>query len=501
VSTRALAAALVVLSTLGPLAAARADDATELARTRAAAERHPDDADLAWAYARALERAGRDDEAIARYRAIASRWPERAADSHFEVGAILYARSDFGGALRAFGDVVALDPTNVPARAYRALALDALGRAEEAERELAVVERLSRELRAEALLLKAVHRFEADDPAGGRQLLREALELEEADSPSAAATPDERRRGYSLFAQLGTELDSNVTLDSGTAFAGVSTDQSEVRMGWGAGFTLDLLRSERAAVWLGYAYGESAHEELKDFDLRTHTAFGSLGFAVTPRVWLRLDGAASDVHVADDRYLRSWQARGNAFASLGESLGLSRLWLSVERSSYHDRPPLPSLDRDGSTYRLGLEHVVGLPRRPGAVATLGGALSRTNTEASRDPLGFQGDYDNRSASLYAHARIPLAGRLELRLGGQLLWERYVNRNLIDALTDEGVGTPFPSRRRDGRAEATAALAWTLRPPVRVELRWTGIRSRSNVDVYDYGRQILGAYFTAETSSR
>ena len=128
-------------------------------------------------------------------------------------------------------------------------------------------------------------------------------------------------------------------------------------------------------------------------------------------------------------------------------------------------------------------------------------MSRTNTEASTDLLGFVGDYDKRRLDVDLQLRFPLGSHLHGRLAGSLGWERYPNRNVIDFLTDEGIGTPTPSRRRDAILTATAALGWSLTRNLQIEVRWRGERHRSNVDVYDYKRSVVGVYVTAQRSLR
>ena len=124
------------------------------------------------------------------------------------------------------------------------------------------------------------------------------------------------------------------------------------------------------------------------------------------------------------------------------------------------------------------------------------ALFETDTEASRDLLGFSGDYDNRSARLEARVQLPLLGPLALELGGLLSSDRYRNENLVDFLTDDGVGTPNPSRRRDTLTEGRATLSWAFTDFLSAELSWRGTRAHSNVDVFDYRRSIVGLQLVA-----
>jgi hypothetical protein len=300
----------------------------------------------------------------------------------------------------------------------------------------------------------------------------------------------------SVFIRGGVEVDSNVTLDSGVALAGASTDQSDVRAVWGGGLTIDALRTERTSLSLGYRYNESVYDDLDTHDLQEHLFFTSLRLPGPSQTALRLDALASDVHLAGERYLRSWTLRPNLFVTTGKTLGVSRLWAEVERRDYRDSPLISSLNRDGARYSVGIEQYFRVPGRVGSLASLGFSVSRTNTEASPDVLGFKGDYDNRRARFEGRIQLPLVGPLRLELGSRLSWFRYVNRNLVDSLTDNGVGTMFPSRRRDVIAEATAKLSWAFAESLSMELRWAGTRAYSNVDVFEYKRNIVGLQLIA-----
>lgn len=433
------------------------------------------------------------------------------AEARLQAGVALLDRGDSAAALVAFEDALALDPSLVAARLHRALALQALGRHAEAERELAFLSERSPDLAAESLLLRALGRLQVGDVAGSRQFLREVLEVA-PESPAA-----ERARGVlekidrakrsgrsrapwgSVSARFGGEYDSNVTLESGSAAAGISSDQADSRVGWGAGLGVRPLVREWGGLALGYNYGETSHENLKQYDLQTHVVYGALTVAGPLPVSLRFDALGSDVRLDSERYLRSWTARPNVFVPLGGRLGLARVWSEVEQRDYATRPTLSSLERGGTYYRLGAEQYVRVPPIRNALVTWGAVVGRTNTEAARDPLGFEGDYDDRNGLVHASVALPLAGPLDLRIGGSLGRTRYLNHNLFDALTDNGVGTTDPDRRRDNVLQGNAALGWKLSRWVRAELRWNGVRNRSNVDVHDYERHVVGLHFSAERS--
>jgi len=488
-------------------ATAAALDESELERLRAATRSYPHDPDLAWALAIALRDSGRTREALNHFRRNRERWPSRRAAYEFEIGRLLHAKGSYPEALEALETAIFLDPLNGSARLYRALSLQELGRRADAERELRVLERIEPQLRSEALVLRAMNRLEVGDRVGGQQLLRDVIALDPASEPARRAglfldrrpTGEEESPVLSTWVQLGAELDSNVTLDSGTDLGGVSTSQADVRAGWGGGFVWQALRAEWGALSLGYSYSESSHEELKAFNLQSHLVFSSLSFDGPGRLSERVDGMFSSLHLDDDRYVYSLLVRPNLFVTINDTWGVSRLYLELLRRSYHEEPLFSSLDRDGTSYSVGLEHYIPLPGWRNSLVSIATKLARTDTRASTDLLGFEGDYDRRRAEVRTQVKLPLSDAFDLSFSGAVAWERYRNENLIDALTDNGVGTPTPRKRRDLIGDATLSLGWAISPALRLEVRWQNIRNRSNVDVYDYRRSIVGLQLVTERS--
>ena len=118
--------ALLLLSVTG-VAHAGIDNA-ELERARAAAAQHADDADLGFALALALVRAGELDAAVAELESVARRWPERAGECALEIGRLRYEAAEFEPALRSLHAAIDSMPLDGTARLYRALTLSALGR-------------------------------------------------------------------------------------------------------------------------------------------------------------------------------------------------------------------------------------------------------------------------------------------------------------------------------------------------------------------------------------
>jgi tetratricopeptide (TPR) repeat protein len=497
---RTIRAILAVALLIPGLARAELKDDSELVRLDEFATRYPDDPDLAWAYITALEERALADRAIEKLQAFRTRWPTRRPEAAMELGRLLYSRGSYEEALGALEDGIYQEPRTASSRLYRGLSLRALERRDEAENEFRVAAVLEPALEPETLLLRAIGKLEVGEDDKGEALLREAIALDPSGEigkrakfllGAGADAPTSGKR-VTFRAYSGVEIDTNVTLDSGTSLS-ASTDESDSRMVWGAGLQFRALESERGHLTLGYDYGESSHEDLKTYNLQNHVVYASALLKASNRLMLRLDGIAADAHLDNQRYLRSWSVEPNFFLNLGERAGLSRLYARVERLNYHEAPLFKSLEQGGTTYSLGIKHYISLPWPRQAWASLGTELSRLNSTASRDALGFKGAFDNRRGDGELRLHLPLVWQLEADVIGRYVSERYVNRNIVDRLAQPGRA----DHRRDRTRELSVALTRPLTGRTKIELRWHGIRQHSNVDVYDYNRQIMGVYLRAE----
>jgi hypothetical protein len=170
-----------------------------------------------------------------------------------------------------------------------------------------------------------------------------------------------------------------------------------------------------------------------------------------------------------------------------------------ERQRFDDEPVLSSLERDAEVLGGGLAHTLPLPfLRAGAWLGLEGSFDRMQTEASRDLFGLAGAYDHDRFRSELELGVPLPARLTFRAAGSAARESYAHRSVVDLLTDDGVGSADPRRRRDAVLESRVSLERPLGRGVAVELAWRGTRRISNVDLYDYDRSVVGLYLHARS---
>jgi hypothetical protein len=94
--------------------------------------------------------------------------------------------------------------------------------------------------------------------------------------------------------------------------------------------------------------------------------------------------------------------------------------------------------------------------------------------------------------------VSLPWRIAADFGASYLREVYANANLVDALTDNGVGTSDPCHRRDGVWETRLRIVRPLSRFMDVEMSAGYLDRHSNVDVYNYDRWLTGLLFRVYT---
>jgi tetratricopeptide (TPR) repeat protein len=501
---RRLLLALAVLLLLPEPAPAEADSLEELRHLVAA---HPRDPDLAWLRANALQEEGRTDEAVAALQSFLERWPAHRPEARRVLGQLLYEAGQHEQALDALEAHALENPMDGLTHFYRGLALRALQRHRGAERALQVAARLSPELEAEGLLLAGFSHLELGERVRSSMLFRRVVEL----APESETARHARlllggrqrasiagRKRLTLFADGGTEYDSNVTLEGDLAPGGGS-DRNDARVVWGAGLSYRAYQSESASATVGYRYSGSAHQDLEAYDLQSHLIFASGQVSPWERTTLRLDAFATDGHLNGDRYARTWALRPTLLYTFGPRAGVSRLYLEAEKIRYHDEPLLESLSRNGTNYALTLEHYAPLWGRRDAWGSAGVTLSKANNPSSRtdDLLGFDDAFSHRAARGTLRLNFPVGWKLTTDASASVALRRYANPNVLDGLFEQ-VFLDQAERRHDSVVEGTISVSRPLTEHTRVELRWRGTLQRSNVDLYSYNRNIVGLYLKTQT---
>lgn len=476
-----------------------------LERLRQVAAAHPDDPDLAWALARDLADGGDPDAALGVLRRFRERWPGRRPEAARILGRLLHETGRDEEAVEILDDYLSRCPEDAVGHFYRGLSLRRLGRPVEAADALERAAALESTLAPSALLLRGIDRVHAGEVEEGRRFIEAARVLDpdldprmggEGDAGARASASSATRPRLALFARGGLEFDSNVTLDSDHHPTLGQSDRDDVRYLWSAGVAWRPLQRRRVGLTVGYRFDEWKHRDISSHDQRNHLAFASLLWRTQERISLRLDGRFAAFELDGHPYLHAESIQPNLFLTLGRRAGVLRTFATFERRRYHDPPLLDSLERDGILLGGGLEQILPIGLRPGAWLALQGRFDRSRTNADRDLFGLEGAYDHDRWRSTLALHVPLFWQLDVNASASLARERYAHRNVVDLITDNGVGTVDPCRRRDTVVRGRVGIGLPLGRHLRLELGWRGTRRVSNVDLYDYERHVVGLYIQA-----
>jgi len=472
----------------------------ELARAVAL---HPDDPDLLFALASHLEGAGDAEGAAERFQQFARRFPERRPDLWLRLGRLLQELGRHEQAVPVLERAVASRSEEAAAHLHLGISLRHLGRHAEAERHFGAAGGLAPELLPEASLLRALARMELGDERAAVAHLERTLEIDpDGEAGRSArlllrATRGPERGPWIRFDAFGGyETDTNVTLDGATDLPGVSRERADARAVWGAGITVHPLRHRLAGITLGVRYDQAEQEEISTLDTRRELAFVSLRVSPHERIALRLDGLATRTRLDHRRYQRTRSLRPNFFFSWGERAGVTQTFAHLEQLSYPEAVFSDAFIRDGWAAGGGFEHFVPLPGRPGTWLSAGADFLRYDTDSQRDPiLGFASPYDHDRWRATLGVRGPLLLGFESEASFSWAREDFEHRNFLDLLSS---GNLDPSTRRDTVLEGRFSLVRPVTRYAAVELRFQQTDRRSNLDLYDYDRRIVGLYLRVHT---
>jgi tetratricopeptide (TPR) repeat protein len=486
------------------LATSAAHAAPRLERAREAVTRYPDDPELQIALSRELLEQGQPAQAVAVLELVRERWPTRRPVTDGILGKALYQRGDVSGALAALDRALERYPNDAGSRLVRALCLRRVDRGAEARVELEKVAISRGAHAAEAALLLGLDARERGEASEARRQLIRATELDYHGSASSIAfealeDPAGTRwwSGVRALAFSGVEYDTNAAVRGDLDAYGGTSDLHDGRAVVGGTFEWSpRLPDGGLPVDLGasYSFYQSLHFDFKEQDRQAHNAQVSGSWTFSKRVRLRVDALFSFDAYDGESHSHAFGIQPNLLLRFSEGSGTTRLYFRGTRDSYDDVPGRASLERDGYVWALGAEHFLPIRFRENAWVIGGVRFSQRNTDGRRDVDGFDAAYDRDSWGASLRSSVPIVFGVEAR--GNLGWSyaRYKNHNLADALTDNGVGTDSPDRRRDLTVNTWLGFARPVTDWLEVEVGWGFSDRDSNVDFYRYERHVVGMYF-------
>ncbi len=333
--------------------------------------------------------------------------------------------------------------------------------------------------------------------------------------------PDDMRWWGSL--RGGFEYDSNAVLQGqGVPLPSEISSQRDVRGVWNGQIGAELFRNQEWAAGAALTYAGTAYRDVTSFD----TQYPGLA------VWIdrSLGGATTLRFAVDGGY--AWVANDPFYATQRGSLSLLRQWASAGASEFfgrfwHDNylqtsgdvpggpgipgdpcvPPPGSIpfcgppgidehqarNRDGNGTSIGVVHSLPIPFD----LPYGGATARVGYQYDRF-VARGTEYTYQAHSIAGGVRVGLPWSAALDLSGSFTFRpfrhptTFPNQPLI---FDEEYALP-PNRRRETSYTADVVLERPINEWLSASARWHFEATHSSAKVFDYDRQIVGAYLTA-----
>jgi tetratricopeptide (TPR) repeat protein len=465
-----------------------------LARFRSAANAHPEDPDLAFAYARKLAAAGENEAAVQQLDRFVDRWPERRPTARVEIAGHLIESGSNEAALELLDVALVEAPSSGMAFFYRGIALRNARRLQEADRDFQFAIEFEPGLRPEAMLARALGFFEMGREDEAVDLLRGVLEIDPTGDSAMRARLLLRQRElldfrdrFRIEAYAGFEWDDNVTLENAEEEV-LPSGRKDFRGIWGLGGSWRAWVGEEGSLTLGYRYDQTEYNDLSDYDLISNTVFAATTWRPNRRLALRLDNIVYNILQDREVEVTGGLVRPNLIVSLGSEAGAITTFASFEIAEYEDTPTAPAWERDAITFGGGVEYFLPFFME-GSWLTVSASWARSLTEAkpSGSSDGFDGDYDYDSIRLRAFTRLELPFEVRAQLESSYSDDDYLNDNFDNAASVGG-----SRRRHDQVVNGRFSLSRSVFDHVRLEAYVRVSRRYSNLNAYGYDRQVVGA---------
>jgi len=465
---------------------------------------------------------GELDAAQAAFEAVLGEDGEDSAAIHY-LGLIAAQRGDFDTAIERYRNAIALEPGEVDIRFDLGTALLESGRTEEARREFEMVLAAQPD-RARAQLFAGIAAYRTGAYRESLPYLKRAVELDESlrpqalyytglsqahlqDFPAAAgafaqveqsplsplsdsarnlarqvAPAGEPARRWALAVTAGLEYDSNPTIAGQTL-----NSHKDGRGVYQIRGSYRIYEDDRYSATAGYDGYLSSHFDETFVDLMTHVGYLATSADFDPVTFnLRYDYAYTWIDAFDTKKFRELNRVTPSISYREKNWGFSQLYYQFNDEDFK-RPLLTgALDRDGQ------RHVVGFNQFffPGSYLPEFMPFTYFRIGARGDFLDTDGtefDHDSWEFSVGFGAELP--GEVDLSVLYRLTDRDYRHDSLFSS------PAPPTYKRNDLQNRVTFELNKDLGDHWQVSVAGSFTFNDSNVPLYDYGRDVVGAYLT------
>ena len=275
---------------------------------------------------------------------------------------------------------------------------------------------------------------------------------------------------WQIWATTGGQYNSNVKASPGGQFAPIVGERHDIGWVLGGGGRYDLVRRPDTLVRLEYDLYQTLYPNLDDFDFGAQQVRGTASHALTPALWVGLQGGYNYDSLGHQSY-RS-EPFVMPFVSLLEgSHGVTHVLYRHGEDTYLSEPFHEV--RDGPNDATGLSQTFTVDGR---------SLTVGYQYAKERPHSASGaDYRFAAQRGFLGLDFPAWWSTEVTLAYQLEYDGYTARNST---------VDFRKRRHDLTNDVHAGVSREILPHVRAAILYFWTLDNSNIAEFDYQRHIV-----------
>ena len=443
------------------------------------------------------------------------------SDVALQLAVARYHQGDLAGAETALREAEALGEQGAEVELYRGFLL--LQRAEEPAAALERARALGgNAVEPVASYYAGIALAAADDRAAAREALERVVAewpgtewAREAERTLAKLEGGAPRRWLSLRA--GYEYDDNVALlGNGVALPSQISSQRDDRAAWLLQAGGELFRSGRWSAGAAVSYEGWLQADLSQFDLHYPSLVTWLDRDIREGTTARVALDADYAWVDNEPFYTSQGVGFVVFQRVGR-FGTAEVGARYWRQNYlfpnddvpdgPGDPGAPCLDdddpfcgppgidegrarnQDGDGFTVGVLHTFPMLWE----------MAQFRAGYRYHHFGARGsEYSYNAHELLGDVIVKLPAGFELRLAGRWADQPFRHFSTFPDPDDVQPGVEYPlsrSRRDESFLETEVAIARPITRYLTLSAAWRYQRSRSNVDVFDYRRNVLGVYAT------
>lgn len=397
-------------------------------------------------------------------------------ETYFQMGVAYYQMGWLREALEELGKAQIYTPENAMVYYYQGAIYYDMKKFHKSVVSFRKIREFDPALMAFSYYWEGVSLFQQGLYAKSKEPLQEVIKLS-PNSPLGKSSGEfleavkEQTKPLCFDAKLGVEYDDNVTLQPVDEDAADISGKEDER----AVINLKLTRRaflEPGEVGISYSFYQSLHQDLDEYNLQGHT--GSLYFASALRPFQPTVQYNYEYYFVDnDEYLEKNVLVPSVNISVA-SPHITQIYFKYESMNYLVSVEEDEYDRSGSANSVGVNQYFSIIEDKGFFR-VGGEYK--NNEADGD------DWDYSGSKFVASLYIPLPiSKMHMEIGGEYELNNFDNEDSF-----------FEETREDKIVRAWLEFIYKLNNNWDVALNYRHINNRSNIDFYEYRRNITSLF--------